>query len=187
MLLTVSNLPPTSELNRFGNLFGRYLYGFKPWRHCKDCFVARQERAVTPKMKNGPLPLRDELFYLCGVGYRTPSPILQPQFARRNTNIHLAVFPKKGSVASLKAANGATFVIEGAEAIAIPSLPDGFRGLPEEHYNCKMFQFGHEMFEDDQPGASGTEPVYQLRKQWIGNPGIRQDSGGRMSDPNLVR
>jgi hypothetical protein len=179
MLLTVSNLPPLDQPHHFEALFGRYIYGFKPGRHCDPCFVARREMAVVPHMKNGSHQLRDELFYLCGVGRDHKS---KPHLTRRSTNIHLAVRPRKGSVAAIGSVYGATFVIEDAEAIAIPPVPDEVQGLKR----CKMFQLAYSLFEVDQGAASEGVAVHQLRKQWIGIPGIRQDASGLMLDPNIV-
>jgi hypothetical protein len=52
-------------------------------------------------MNNGSIELRDHLFYLCGVG-RSLSKTANPELARSTTNVHLAVRPRKGSVAAIK-------------------------------------------------------------------------------------
>jgi hypothetical protein len=185
MELIVSGLPAVTEANRFHALFGRYVYGFNQWDHCDRCFQARQERKVNPLMPNGPVELRDELFYLCGVG-RDLSPNIHRHLARSSTNAHLAVRPRKGSVAAIGSVYGASFVIKDAEAIGIRPLPDGFQGLPPKHSRCKMFQFAYQMFEVDTLNLSkGSDPTSQLRTEWRGTPGIKQDSFGCMIDPNL--
>jgi hypothetical protein len=185
MELIVSGLPPVTEANRFGALFGRYVYGFNQWDHCDRCFLARQERKVNPLMPNGPVQLRDELFYLCGVG-RDLSPNKHPYLARSSTNVHLAVRPRMGSVAAIGSVYGASFVVKDAEAIAIRPLPDGFQGLPTKHSRCKMFQFAYQMFEVGMLNLSkGGDPISKLRSEWRGTPGIKQDSFGCMIDPNI--
>ena len=186
MKLIVSGLPPVTEADRFRSLFGRYVYGFKHGGHCQKCFAARSELKVNPKMQNGEVELRDELFYLCGVGHRNPSVVDNPQFARRSTNVHLAVSPRKGSVAAMGSVYGATFVIEDAEAIAIRPLPDGFQGLGEEYWRCKMFQFAYQMFEVGEVRTDVKTAVHQLRKEWHPMAGIKKDSSGYMVDPGLV-
>jgi hypothetical protein len=182
MKLLVSGLPSLTEADRFHALFGRYVYGFKQWDHCDRCFVARQETKINPKMQNGLLELRDELFYLCGVG-RDLSPRAHPQFARNKTNVHLAVRPRKGSTAAIGSVYGATFVIVDAEAIAIKPLPDGFQGLPPKHSRCKMFQFAYQMFDVKEISLIDGTPLHKLRPEWISVPGIRQNADGCMVDP----
>jgi hypothetical protein len=185
MRLIVSGLPPVTEAGRFHALFGRYVYGFKQWDHCDRCFVARHETKINPKMDNGPVELKDELFYLCGVG-RDLSPRVHPQLARRTTNIHLAVRPRKGSTAAIGSVYGATFVIENAEAITIRSVPDGFQNLPSKHSRCKMFQFAYQMFDVGDINLVERSPIHQLRSEWISVPGIRQDASGCMVDPRKI-
>ena len=137
-------------------------------------------------MVNGPVLLKDELFYLCAVG-RDLSPKIHPQSGRKSANVHLAVSPRKGSIAAIGSVYGASFVIEDAEAIAIRPLPDGFQELPEKHSRCKMFQFAYQMFDVDKISLSKGNPVYHLRTEWISVPGIRKDGRGCMSDPDLVQ
>jgi hypothetical protein len=137
-------------------------------------------------MGDGPVPLRDELFYLCGVG-RDFSPDVHPQFAQKSTNVHLAARPRKGSIAAIGSVYGASFVIEDAEAITIRSLPDGFQGLPKDHSRCKMFQFAYQMFDVDEISLSKGNPVHKLRTEWISIPGITQDDAGCMIDPGLMQ
>lgn len=182
MRLIVSELPPVTEADRFHALFGRYVYGYKQWDHCDRCFVSRRETEVNPKMKNGPVKLKDELFYLCGVG-RNLSDKLHPESCRRATNVHLAVRPSKGNVVTRGSVYGATFVIEDAEEIPIRPVPDGFQNLPTKHSRCKMFQFAYQMFDVDEISLIKRDPTHQLRSEWISMPGIRQDVSGCMVRP----
>jgi len=189
MKFTVSGLPPVTEADRFHSLFGRYVYGFKQWDHCDRCFVARHETKINPQMGNGPVDLKDELFYLCGVG-RNLSPRVHPQSARNSTNVHFAVRPRKGSVASIGSVYGATFVIEDAQAIPIKVPAREFPALLElaepsrtQHSRCKMFHFAYQMFDVNEISLTKGVPIHQLRSEWISVPGIRQDASGCMLDP----
>ncbi len=102
-------------------------------------------------MEDGPVLLEDRLFYLCGVAGPDPSRT-RPQDARCRTNVHLAVRPRKGSVAAVGSVFGATFVIKDADAIPIqpPSaeLLAAVRefDLPPAHWRCKNFQFCWQYF-----------------------------------------
>ncbi len=147
----------------FKHLWGRYVTGFRPWKHCIGCLETKQAVEITPKMTDGTYDLRDDLdlFYLCGVG-QPDSKRAGAQFDRKHTNVHLAVRPRKGSVAAVGSIYGASFLIRDAQAIPITSLPDGFMGLPKEHYRCKNFQFGYQMFEVD--AAGDTVPREVVRK-----------------------
>lgn len=171
MQLTVSGLDATLLPARFDHLFGRYVYGFKPWKHCDDCLVANIAPAIHPTMKDGTFELEDRLFYLCGVGHEL-SERLHPDLIRRLTNVHLAVRPRKGSVAAVGSVYGVTFFIKDAQAIPIETLPPDFRGLPEKHLQCKMFQFGFQMFDVDEVSETPREIVYQLRDRWRSTPGL---------------
>jgi hypothetical protein len=189
MRLIVSGLPPLTDPNHFHALFGRYVYGYNPWTHCDDCFVKRQEPQINPKMENGSFELHDDLFYLCGVG-RSLSEKVHPDFARKSTNVHLAVRPRKGSVAAVGSVYGATFVIEGAEVIPIQAPERKFSALEAldeprrtEHFRCKMFHFAYQMFEVDDISLTKGDPVHQLREKWKSIPGIRHDGSGHMTDP----
>lgn len=135
---------------RFRHLWGRYIIGFKPATHCLKSFVTRDEVQVRPHMIDGGYELDNshELFYLCGVGFRE----------RHNTNVHLAVRPRAGSVAAIGSVYGVRFTIRDAQAIPIKhplllaSPPRGLERLREEHLRCKNFQFGCQMFDVDAVG-----------------------------------
>ena len=182
MRLTVSGLNSTQAPNQFAHLFGRYVYGIRPENHCNLCLVATQANAIKPTMRDSDdIELKDELFYLCGVGNKSKSLPLELQL--RQTNVHLAVRPRKGSVTSIGSVYGVTFTIEDGQAIPIQSLPDGFEGLPTAHSRCKNFQFAYQMFNVTEHPKSYTQPVHQLREAWWQTAGIQHDGNGVMSKP----
>ena len=141
---------------QFKHLWGRYILGFKPWTHCLRCFVTRQAKGILPTMVDGEYLLDDsfELFYLCCVGWKD----------RRNTNVHLAARPRLGSVAAIGSVYGVQFTITDAQSILIRYLPEGWRGLPHQHSQCKNFQFGYQMFEADEAvDTSQRQAITKLR------------------------
>jgi hypothetical protein len=71
-----------------------------------------------------------DFFYLCVVG-QPDSKRAGYDFARKFTNVHLAVRPRKDSVASVGSVYGVAFKIKDAQAIPIKPRPDGFQNLPE--------------------------------------------------------
>ena len=149
MELTVTGLDAAPT--KFKHLFGRYIKGFKPWTHCDRCFETNHATAIVPSMKDGAYQLEDRLFYLCGVGQDVTKSEekLHPESARRHTNVHLAVVPRKGSIAAAGSVYGVSFTIRDAEAIHIKTVPLGTYRLSEVHTNCKMFQLGHQLFQVD--------------------------------------
>lgn len=165
MQLTVTGL--NAAPIRFAHLWGRYVYGFRPWTHCIKCFAAKTAKGISPAMTDGEFQLEDKLFYLCGVGKKL-SERRHPELARRFTNVHLAVRPKAGSVAAITSVYGVTFTIRDAEPIPIEPLASGdFPHLAEAHSRCKNFQFGYQMFEVGQVGtAASREIVTRLRGRW---------------------
>ena len=142
---------------RFQYLWGSYVVGFRPATHCRRSFAMHDEPQVKPGMVDGEYELDDsyELFYLCGVGFRE----------KHNTNVHLAVRPKSGSIAAAGSLYGVRFTIRDAQAIPIkhPGLldlpPRGLAGLPSNHIGCKNFQFGCQMFEVDEVGDTAKGVV----------------------------
>lgn len=185
MQLIVSGLNAARAPLRFDHLFGRYVFGFKPWTHCDHCFVARQERAINPNMQDGSYELRNGLFYLCGVGHKL-SERLHPELAKKYTNVHLAVFPKKGSVATVESLYGVSFIIDNAHAIPIKGPARPFEGLKSNHSRCKMFRFGHQMFDVGDLETIPGKPVHRLRDQWRSIQEIDKDASGCVIDPALL-
>ena len=181
MRLTVTGLDATTAPNKFVSLFGRYPYGVLPWNHCQDGWATSVAKDISPTMPDGPVDLKDHLFYLCGVG-RKLTARNNREDCQKQTNVHLAVRPRKGSVASIGSVYGVTFIIEDAQAIPIEVLPDDFQGLPREHARCKMFQFGYQMFEVGEIPKTPGEPIHLLRERWREVSGIDHESG-YMSKP----
>ncbi|WP_263381619.1 hypothetical protein [Granulicella arctica] len=156
MKLVVSGLDNTRDPLRFRHLWGRYVLGVKPWKHCLEGLKTEVAKDVLPDMKDGEYELEDRLFYLCGVGH-AESKARGLTLNRKVTNVHLAVRPREGSVASIGSVYGVTFTIKGAHAIPIEPLPKDFGGLPPEHYRCKNFQFGYQTFDVETVGDA-AEP-----------------------------
>jgi hypothetical protein len=110
-----------------------------------------------------PLDAEHDLFYLCGVGQKD-SASRGAEWNREFTNIHLAVRPKLGSVATINSLYGVSFTITDAERIPIGPLADDFMGLPRKHARCKNFQLGFQMFDVHAVGDSAPhEIVRRLR------------------------
>ena len=150
MRLQVEGLDQTGT--KFRHLWGSYVIGFRPTTHCRNCFERHDETQVKPGTADGVYELEDtnELFSLCGVGFSD----------RGNTNVHLAVRPKPGSVAAVGSVYGVRFTIQNAQAIQIKhplllkSPPRGLAELEKDHIGCKNFQFGCQMFEVGEVGKS---------------------------------
>lgn len=155
MRLQVEGLGSTKPL--FRHLWGKYIVGFRPATHCQRSLVKKDEPAVRPTMIDGVYDLDDsyQLFYLCGVGFKE----------KHNTNVHLAVRPKPGSVAAVGSAYGVRFTIRDAQAIHIihpmllKSPPSGLDRLKEGHIKCKNFQFGCQVFDADIVGEDAEGVV----------------------------
>lgn len=123
---------------RFVQLWGKYVVDFKSSTHCQECLIGQPERRLNKAMTDGEILLDQPMhyFYLFGMG-RAP---------RRETNVHLAVRPLAGSVASVGSVYGITFTIYDAQAIRVDRLPDGWGGLAPEYTQCRNFQFGVQMY-----------------------------------------
>jgi len=115
-------------------------------------------------MKDGAYPLGDggDLFYLCGVGQKDTAKT-EEEWLQRHTNVHLAVRPKIGSVATIASKYGVVFTITDAEEIPIEALPEKFAELDEEHFRCKNFQFGYQVFETSVAHVSGVAKEAKLK------------------------
>lgn len=147
MQLSVSGLNAASS--KFTHLWGRYILGFKPRKHCLQCFKSKIAPELSPQMSDGVYDLKDDcgdFFYLCGVG-QPDSRHRGKDCKREFTNVHLAVRPRIGSVAAIGSVYGVTFTIKDAQAVPIKPLPQNFQNLPEAHWKCKNFQFGYQEYE----------------------------------------
>jgi hypothetical protein len=155
MKLVIKGMTNGSK-TQFQHLWGRYVLGFKPWTHCLKCFSAKKANEIHPTMVDGEYALESsfDIFYLCCVGWRD----------RANTNVHLAVRPRLGSVASTGSVYGVQFTISDAQAILIQYLPKGWKGLEDRHSQCKNFQFGYQTFQVDQVGDSAPREVVTARR-----------------------
>jgi hypothetical protein len=164
MLLTISGLDAAPI--RFRHLWGRYVLGFRPWKHCIGCFESKVAGVINPSMIDGDYKLKDDVsyFYLCGVG-QAETLRAGKEMSRKVTNVHLAVRPRLGSVAAIGSVYGVTFTIQNAHAIPIQPLPEGFMGLPTTHHRCKNFQFGYQIFDVGEKELAGRNVIRKLRQE----------------------
>lgn len=141
MQLEVRGIEKT--IGGFVHLWGRYVTGFKSSEHCQKCLIGQPESRIHKAMADGEIMLDRTMdyFYLCGVG-RTE---------RKNTNMHLAVRPRAGSIARINSVYGAAFTIYDAEPIQIERLPTGWRDLTDPYTQCRNFQFGVQMYGMKEP------------------------------------
>jgi hypothetical protein len=141
------------DKTQFKHLWGRYILGFKPSKHCLKCFKSSVAMSVLPTMIDGEYELDPsyEIFYLCGVGWND----------RGNTNVHLAVTPHEGSIASTGSVYGVQFAITDAQAIHIRYLDEGWGDLPPAHRGCRNFQFGYQMFDAQRVGPAAEGDVIE--------------------------
>ena len=72
---------------------------------------------------------------------------------KHETNVHLAVRPQQGAVASIGSVYGVTFTIRDAFALRVDRLPDGWMGLTAEYTRCRNFQFGVQQFSYRPPNG----------------------------------
>src|SRR5438105_3256521 len=107
MKLTVTGTQKAT--GKYLHLWGFYVRGFKPWHHCFACFYGTQERPICKDMEDDVyhLPEPTSYFYLCGVASG-------PRRERGVKNLHLAVRPKQGSVATVRSVYGPVFTIHDA-------------------------------------------------------------------------
>jgi hypothetical protein len=90
------------------------------WNHRLACFETKVASSISPQMRDGEYLLSDEhgLFYLCGVG-QADAVRRGRELARKVTNVHLPVRPRRGSVAAIGSVYGVTLTIKDAQAIPI--------------------------------------------------------------------
>jgi len=143
MLLEVRGMEKASQ--KFVQLWGMHVNGFRPEKHCIYCLKGRKEQQINRDMVSEDYPLKTDApyFYLFAMG-RTP---------RRDTNVHLAVEPYPGAVASVGSLYGVTFTIRDARALRIDRLPKAWRGLDDSYTACRNFQFGVQMFGYNTDGS----------------------------------
>jgi hypothetical protein len=136
MLLEVRGMATASQT--FVQLWGVYVSGFKPEKHCIYCLKGKKEVQLHREMHDGDYVLKTDspYFYLFAMG-RVP---------KHETNVHLAVRSQAGSVASIGSVYGVTFTIRDAFALRVDRLPDGWMGLGSDYTRCRNFQFGVQQF-----------------------------------------
>jgi hypothetical protein len=136
MLLEVRGMESASQT--FVQLWGVHVKDFDSEKHCQYCLKGRKEPQLHRTMLSGDYQLSSDApyFYLFAMG----------RGFRRDTNVHLAVKPYPGAVASIGSMYGVTFTIRDARALRIDRLPKGWMGLDEDYTTCRNFQFGVQMF-----------------------------------------
>lgn len=136
MRLEVRGMEKASQ--KFVQLWGMYVSGFKQDKHCMYCLEGKKEPGLHKDIGDIDLELSNdwEYFYLFAMG-RMP---------RRDTNVHLPVRSRPGSVASVGSVYGVTFTIYDAIAIRVDRLPRGWMGLDKLFTDCRNFQFGVQQF-----------------------------------------
>ncbi|MEG9436584.1 hypothetical protein JAO29_10475 [Edaphobacter sp. HDX4] len=140
MYLTATGMQDATGIYR--HLWGFYVRGFKPWHHCFACFYGTQERVIRKDMRDDryDLPEPTHYFYLCGVASGAVR-------LRGERNLHLAVRPKRGSLATVKSFYGPMFTIHDAEEITIQPPIQSLPELSELYTGCKNFRFAAQMYE----------------------------------------
>jgi hypothetical protein len=140
---------PAGPVEGFGLLWAYYVRGFRPEKHCQDCFVGELAKNFHSRNHASGVEIRFDqtddyrFVYICGVAKG-------PEHARRCTNLHFPLRYDAGSRAEVFTYNGYRFVAENAAVVPIPDIAERWRGLPPVHARCKNFRFGLEYF-----GANG--------------------------------
>jgi hypothetical protein len=145
MKLTVTGTEEAGP--KYLHLWGFYVRGFKPWHRCFACFYGTQERSIHKDMQDDTyiLPEPTHYFYLCGVASG-------PRSKRRDNNLHLAVRPNPGSIATIRSVYGPVFTIHDAEKIEIQDPIQSLPHLGESYTTCKNFRFATQMYEAPRHG-----------------------------------
>jgi hypothetical protein len=149
MQLHVSGITPSTTHYRF--LWGFYVRGFKPWEHCQPCFRGTRAEGIHPEMTDGIVELNrpTKFFYLHGFA---PG----PKSLRGERNLHLAVRPNEGSVATVRSFYGPVFTIYGAEEIGIQDPIPNHPPSEDKWTRCKNFRFAAQVY--DAPILGPTAP-----------------------------
>jgi len=157
MRLHVTGYTESTPLYR--NLWGFYVNGFRPRKHCQGCFAGSRAKGIQPGMGNArvDLPKQSDFFYLCGYAN-------EERAVRGKYNLHLAVRSKAGSVASLTSAYGPVFTIEDAEQIEIPEPTGPHCKWTEFDYRCKNMLFAKKMYNVSVVGPDAQDGIVRLPK-----------------------
>lgn len=141
-------IEPRGTLSRFYHLWLRHVRGFIDGGgdcHCIRCLVATRDRRVSAKdagprridlaAELTPAVPGDPVYYLCGV-----SP------AGWSSNLHVPFTHDRDGVIDVRAYDGTRVLIEGARALPIAEVPDGFEGRPASQTRCRNWRFAREWF-----------------------------------------
>ncbi len=145
MILEVHGLDKNP--GQFVQMWGKYVTDFDPSKHCLECLKGPREDLIHKGMVDrDDYQLRNDFryFYLFAWGRGN----------RAETNVHLAVRPHPGAVASIGSMYGVTFTIRDAIALRIDRLPKGWMELGDEFTTCRNFQFGVQMFGYNSPAGT---------------------------------
>jgi hypothetical protein len=133
-MITLRIHGPGAKVEGFRYLWLKSVRAFDHRTHCARCLIGTYDRRVEPGMPTGQAleldPAGAPFLYLCGVSPRYP------------TNLHLAMRPAPGARAEARTYNGLLVVVDGAEALEIPPLAPGFRGLASSFTTCRNYRFG---------------------------------------------
>jgi hypothetical protein len=147
---------------RYGYLWGKYVFGFNPWEHCQPCLVGEEEPDIKKDMPDCMIELAKpmDFFYLCGRAVKDGD--------YGSENLHLAVRPKKGSVAMVQSTDGPMFTIHGAEEIQIqdPIEDPAFEHVTNKKLwtRCKNFRFAAQMYAAPRLGPTAVHvPIMTKR------------------------
>ena len=125
----------------FRFLWGYYVNGYRPDRHCQSCFKGRLAREFSSHTaRSGSVTAFDRIarypyLYICGVA-------AGPRSERWQRNFHFPLQYREGHVAEAQTHNGYVLRARNAVTVVIPPLPAGWNGIHDsEHTRCKNFQF----------------------------------------------
>jgi hypothetical protein len=160
MKLTVTGMQ--EALGKYLYLWGFYVRGFKPWHHCFACFYGTQEKVIRKDMRDDTydLPEPTSYFYLCGVASG-------PRRERRHNNLHLAVRPKLGIIATAQSVYGPVFTIHDAEEIMIQDPIVDQPHLDDSFTHCKNFRFAAQMYQAPRLGPDARREPIRVPREFL--------------------
>ena len=144
IILEVEHGEQKGKIEGFRFLWGFYLTGYNPSKHCQPCFFGRRAgHFCTPRATTGRHVFdrmeRYPYLYICGVGKG-------PKHQLRQQNVHLPVRYLENGVVEKTTYNDYRFRLMNAELLDIPELPEGWNGKPKEQTGCKNFRFAVSVF-----------------------------------------
>ena len=129
----------------FSLLWAYYIRGFRPEKHCQECFIGELAKNFHSRNHDSEVEVRFDqtdafrFIYVCGVAKG-------PAEGRRCANLHFPLRFESAAHATITIYNGYQFEAENAVQLRIPDIPERWRGLPDVHARCKNFRFGLEYF-----------------------------------------